>query len=209
MKEPDFRKKKFWANLGPTDNPLEKQSKKDGFLVKKKMKSMRYPHEEDARESVLNTTPEFRNFVGKKLDTYLASVLEDTSEQSGESSNRKEVKSDQNAYAGIKLLAKSSQLLLDVDNEEGNKCKQTKENQKKKKRRYSSSSSSDDDELDRLRSAAVTFDTIAKGSAIAEHQADCHQETVEREPLVEKKPKKKKKKKCKTEDMGEKLAVNG
>ncbi|XP_057292319.1 protein CUSTOS-like [Hydractinia symbiolongicarpus] len=180
---------------------IQAKTKKDTASSSQQQKktSLRYI-QSDEQNNVLQTTPECRNFISRKLDEYLESVLCDTVD------TRQDQTAKQNCTdveaSGVKLLNQSTCVLNDNLHQK-----------KKKKRKYSTSSSENDsDSMERFRSAAVTMEHIAKeaGNNFIVEACD-HEEKATAKLLddattdfttIKEKKKKKKKKKKKIKDNG-------
>merc|ERR1712168_182535 len=145
-------------------NGKKKKNKKEDDADPRKVISQKKSLREDAEnaepEHIMRTTPEFRNFVSKKLDAYLDKEIEDFKVSSGTSNGS--VVDD----PGVRLLLKSRTRLNSstFDVEEEPKVK------RRSKRCPSSSSESDDDEDERLKSAAVSSDFVLKDTAVKAHK---------------------------------------
>merc|ERR1719466_632153 len=143
-------------------NGKKKNKKEDdadpGKVISQK-KSLREDADDAEPEHIMRTTPEFRNFVSKKLDAYLDKEIEDL-QVSDVTSNG--IAADD---PGVRLLLKSRTRLNSstFDVQEEPKVK------KRSKRCPSSSSESDDDEDERLKSAAVSSDFVMKDTAVKAH----------------------------------------
>ena len=141
--------------------------------------SLRECKEDDIEaDHIMKTTPEFRNFVSKKLSAYLEEEIEDIDVgDSGKCVNGV-------ADPGVRLLAKSRSKLnkstLKGDDEviqqkrpkllkKSEKSKK-KSKKKEKKEADSSSSSSSEEEDERLRSVAVSSVSVLKGTAVQSHK---------------------------------------
>ncbi|XP_061166500.1 protein CUSTOS-like [Saccostrea echinata] len=137
----------------------------------------------------MNTTPEFRNFVAKKLSELLDRSLKDK----GEEIKKIEINEED---TGIKLFSTSSTLIREVDEEvPTSSAKQRPANVKRRKLDSSSDSS---DEESKLADAAVSVEQIMKESKspyIRTHNKKEKTILIVKEETAAKKKKKKHKKK--------------
>lgn len=146
-------------------------------------KSLRNTHDNEDF-NVMKTTPEFREFVSKKLDTFLENEV---SEYVVSSNNNIDNDASSREESGIRLLSKSKRSLrsgsgaeagvLVNDTVKSSDKPETKIYTKKSLKRSSescpsSSDESDDDEdTKRFRAAAISAESVLSGTAILAHKS--------------------------------------
>ena len=184
--ESDEEEKKKFAScvtgyqLSAKDNTASKNSSKNknpkqlssGGPMKP---SLRECKEDDIEaDHIMKTTPEFRNFVSKKLSAYLEEEIEDIKvDDAGKCVNGV-------VDPGVRLLAKSRSKLnkttlkgdevIQQKRPKLLKNAETKKSKKKEKKEAVSSSSSSEEEDERLRSVAVSSVSVLKGTAVQSHK---------------------------------------
>lgn len=121
--------------------------------------------------NVMKTTPEFRQFMSKKLDAYLEKEISDYPE-----STQPIVEETDNDEKGVVKLLKCSKVclasntLLEDATMQHNKSRGKRKPLKKSHCDQSSSDESDDEESKRFRMAAITPESILSGTAIKAHK---------------------------------------
>jgi len=168
----------------PNLHSKEEKKAKQNFCNKgqivngKAKKSLRNVEEEDF--NIMRTSPEFKNFIAKKLDAFLETEILD--QDCPDSS--KSVIDVNNEEKCVKLLSQSKVCLGNaafdtvVYTNTSRNNKNLKSNTKKKKSLKrssesctSSDDSSDEEETKRFRLAAISTESVLSGTAILSHKS--------------------------------------